>query len=258
MSAIKRTLASAALCIGLTFAAVDVGEAAEATAPPELDWSFSGLFGTFDRASAQRGLEVYKQVCASCHGMNLLAYRSLAGIGLAPEQIEALAESHEVQACCTEEGEPFNRPAKPSDRFVSPYPNEQAARFANNGALPPDLTLINKARVGGADYVHAVLVGYEDLPPEGVTLMPGMYYNTYFPGHQIGMPPPLSDGVVTYSDGTEATVDQQAQDVTTFLAWAAEPETEARRSMGVKVLLFLIVLTAFLYALKRKIWADVH
>ena len=159
--------------------------------------------------------------------MNLLAYRSLTGIGLTPEQIEALAESHEVQACCTEEGEPFNRPAKPSDRFVSPYPNEQAARFANNGALPPDLTLINKARVGGADYVHAVLVGYEDPPPEGVTLMPGMYYNKYFPGHQIGMPPPLSDGVVTYSDGTEATVDQQAQDVTTFLAWAAEPETEA-------------------------------
>jgi ubiquinol-cytochrome c reductase cytochrome c1 subunit len=258
MSTMKRTLASLALSVGLTFAAVDAGEAAEATAPPELDWSFNGIFGTFDRASAQRGLEVYKQVCASCHGMNLLAYRSLSGIGLSAEQIEALAESHEVQTCCTEEGEPFARPGKPADRFVSPYPNEQAARFANNGALPPDLTLINKARVGGADYVHAVLVGYEDPPPEGVSLMPGMYYNEYFPGHQIGMPPPLSDGVVTYSDGTEATVDQQARDVTTFLAWAAEPETEQRRAMGVKVLLFLIVLTAFLYALKRKIWADVH
>jgi ubiquinol-cytochrome c reductase cytochrome c1 subunit len=258
MSTMKRTLASLALSVGLTFAAVNAGEAAEATAPPELDWSFNGIFGTFDRASAQRGLEVYKQVCASCHGMNLLAYRSLTGIGLSAEQIEALAESHEVQTCCTEEGEPFTRPGKPADRFVSPYPNEQAARFANNGALPPDLTLINKARVGRADYVHAVLVGYEDPPPEGVSLMPGMYYNEYFPGHQIGMPPPLSDGVVTYSDGTEATVDQQARDVTTFLAWAAEPETEQRRAMGVKVLLFLIVLTAFLYALKRKIWADVH
>ncbi|MCU0894730.1 MAG: cytochrome c1 [Rhodospirillales bacterium] len=258
MSTMKRTLASLAVSIGLAFAAIDAGEAAEATAPPELDWSFNGMFGTFDRASAQRGLEVYKQVCASCHGMDLLAYRSLTGIGLSAEQIEALAESHEVQTCCTEEGEPFTRPGKPADRFVSPYPNEQAARFANNGALPPDLTLINKARVGGADYVHAVLVGYEDPPPEGVSLMPGMYYNEYFPGHQIGMPPPLSDGVVTYSDGTEATVDQQARDVTTFLAWAAEPETEERRAMGVKVLLFLIVLTAFLYALKRKIWADVH
>ncbi len=258
MSPMKHLLSAAAVSLGLSLAAAGAGEAAEATAPPELDWSFNGLFGTFDRASAQRGLEVYKQVCASCHGMDLLPYRALTGIGLTPEQVEALAESYEVQACCTEEGESFTRPAKPADRFISPYPNEQAARFANNGALPPDLTLINKARIGGADYVHAVLTGYEETPPEGVTLMPGMYYNKYFPGHQIGMPPPLSEGVVTYSDGTEATVDQQARDVTTFLAWAAEPETEQRRSMGVKVLLFLIVLTAFLYALKRKIWADVH
>ena len=254
----KRTLASVAVSFGLSLAAASSGEAAEATSPPELEWSFNGLFGTFDRASAQRGLEVYKQVCASCHGMDLLPYRALSGICLTAEQIEALAESHEVQACCTDEGEPFTRPAKPADKFVSPYPNPEAARFANNGALPPDLTLINKARVGGADYVHAVLVGYQETPPEDVTLMPGMYYNKYFPGHQIGMPPPLSDGLVTYSDGTEATVDQQARDVTTFLAWAAEPETEQRRSMGVKVLLFLIVLTAFLYVLKRKIWADVH
>ena len=258
MSPMKHALAGAVLTLGLSMAAIGGGEAAEATAPPELDWSFSGLFGTFDRGSAQRGLEVYKQVCASCHGMDLLPYRALTGIGLSAEQVEALAESHEVQACCTDEGEPFTRPGKPADRFVSPYPNEQAARFANNGALPPDLTLINKARLGGADYLHAVLTGYEENPPEGVTLMPGMYYNKYFPGHQIGMPPPLSDGLVTYSDGTEATVDQQARDVTTFLAWAAEPETEQRRAMGVKVLLFLIVLTAYLYALKRKIWADVH
>lgn len=258
MSRMKQLLSAAAVSIGLSLVAAGPGEAAEATAPPELDWSFDGMFGTFDRASAQRGLEVYKQVCASCHGMDLLPYRALVGIGITPEQIEALAETFEVQDCCTEEGEPFSRPAKPADRFISPYPNEQAARFANNGALPPDLTLINKARIGGADYIHAVLTGYEETPPEGVTLMPGMYYNRYFPGHQIGMPPPLSEGVVTYSDGTEATVDQQARDVTTFMAWAAEPETEQRRAMGVKVLLFLIVLTAFLYALKRKIWADVH
>jgi ubiquinol-cytochrome c reductase cytochrome c1 subunit len=258
MSPMKHVLATVAVSFGLSFGAINGGQAAEATPLPELDWSFNGLFGTFDRPSAQRGLEVYKQVCASCHGMDLLPYRALTGIGLTSEQVEALAESHEVQACCTDEGESFTRPAKPSDRFVSPYPNPEAARFANNGALPPDLTLINKARVGGADYLHAVLTGYEETPPEGVTLMPGMYYNKYFPGHQIGMPPPLSDGLVTYSDGTEATVDQQARDVVTFLAWAAEPETEERRAMGVKVLLFLIVLTAFLYALKRKIWADVH
>ncbi|MBL8660725.1 MAG: cytochrome c1 [Rhodospirillales bacterium] len=255
------TCALAALALSLSLAASVWGgraEAAEAVAPPEVDWSFSGIFGTFNRASAQRGLEVYKQVCSSCHGMDLVSYRALTGIGLSPEQVDALAATHEVNACCTDAGEPFTRPAKAADRFVSPFPNPQAARTANNGALPPDLSLIEKAREGGADYIHAVLTGYEETPPAGVTLMPGMYYNKYFPGHQIGMPPPLSDGIVTYSDGTEATLDQQATDVVTFLTWAAEPTMEARKETGVKVLLFLIVLTAFLYALKRKIWSDVH
>lgn len=259
MKPLKSAFAALAIAAGLTLVApAQHAGAAEAVAPPELDWSFHGIFGSFNRASAQRGLEVYKQVCSSCHGMDLVSYRALTGIGLSPEQIETLAENYEVNTCCTDDGEPFTRPAKPADRFVAPFPNPQAARAANGGALPPDLSLIEKARVGGADYLHAVLTGYEEEPPAGVELMPGMYWNEYFPGHQIGMPPPLMEGVVTYSDGTEATVEQQARDVVTFMAWAAEPKLEARKETGIKVLLFLVVLTALLYALKRKIWSDVH
>jgi ubiquinol-cytochrome c reductase cytochrome c1 subunit len=259
MKAISPFLAACAVFMGLSTAAGgNAARAAESVAPPALDWSFDGIFGTFDRAAAQRGLEVYKQVCSTCHSMNLVSYRALTGIGLSAEQIEALAANYEVQACCTDAGDFFTRPAKPADHFVSPYPNPEAARFANNGALPPDLSLIEKARAGGADYIYAVLTGYEETPPADVTLMPGMYYNKYFPGHQIAMPPPLSDGLVSYSDGTEATLDQQARDVVTFLTWASQPELESRKQLGIKVLLFLIVLSAFLYALKRKIWSDVH
>ena len=152
----------------------------------------------------------------------------------------------------------FMRPARAADRVPSPFPNDQAARVANNGALPPDLSLIVEARKGGADYIHALLVGYRDPPPEGFQLSEGMYYNEFFPGHQIAMPPPLSDGLVTYTDGTEATLDQQSRDVTAFLAWATEPNLEDSKRMGVAVLLFVIVLTGLLYALKRQVWSDVH
>jgi cytochrome c1 len=152
----------------------------------------------------------------------------------------------------------FLRPALAADRLPSPFPNEQAARYANNGAYPPDLSLITKARLGGPDYINALLTGYREDPPTDVQLMPGMYYNEYFPGHQIAMAPPLADGQLDYADGTEATLAQMSKDVVTFLSWAAEPELEERKRMGVKVMLFLIVLTALLYALKRKIWADVH
>lgn len=251
MSRMKQLLSAAAVSIGLSLVAAGPGEAAEATAPPEVDWSFNGMFGTFDRASAQRGLEVYKQVCASCHGMDLLPYRALVGIGLTPEQIEALAETFEVQDCCTEEGEPFSRPAKPADRFISPYPNEQAARFANNGALPPDLTLINKARIGGADYIHAVLTGYEETPPEGVTLGEGMYYNHAFKGGQIAMPPPLIDS-------PEEPLTQQAADIAAFMSWASETNLDDRHKMGIKAILFLVIFTLVAYAAKRKVWASVH
>ena len=152
----------------------------------------------------------------------------------------------------------FARPGKPSDRFASPFANEQEARAANNGALPPDLSLMTKARKGGPDYLHALLTGYADEPPDGVEVMEGMNYNTYFPGNQIAMAPPLDDEAVEYADGTEATLNRHSRDVVTFLAWAAQPELEERKRLGVKVLLFLIVLTAMLYALKRQIWSDLH
>jgi ubiquinol-cytochrome c reductase cytochrome c1 subunit len=232
--------------------------AAEMPKAPNQDWSFDGLFGTFDRASTQRGFQVYKQVCSSCHSLQFVAYRNLEALGFTPDQVQAIASEYEVQDCCTDDGEPFDRPAKPSDRFVSPFPNVQAARSANNGALPPDLSLIAKARVGGPDYLFALLTGYQEEPPEGVELMEGMHYNSYFPGHQIAMAQPLWGDDVEFADGTEATIEQQAKDVTSFLAWAASPELEARKRMGVKVLLFLIVFTGMLYAVKRKIWSDQH
>lgn len=232
--------------------------AAEMPEAPAQDWSFSGLFGTFDRASTQRGFKVYKQVCANCHSLRFVAYRNLEDIGFTPDQVQEIASEYEVQDCCADDGEPFDRQAKPSDRFVQPFPNEQAARSANNGALPPDLSLIVKARVGGPDYLFGLLTGYQEEPPEGVELMEGMHYNNYFPGHQIAMAPPLYGDDVEYADGTEATVEQEARDVTSFLAWAASPELEVRKRMGVKVLLFLIVFTAMLYVVKRKIWSDLH
>jgi cytochrome c1 len=252
----KRSLmaAAAAMVVALGTSA----GASEAPPVPRQQWSFSGLFGTFDRGEVQRGLQVYREVCLSCHGMQFIAFRNLEGIGLSADQIATLAAQHEVEDGPNEAGDMFTRPARPSDRFPSPFANENAARAANNGAYPPDLSLITKARVGGVDYLKALLIGYQDPPPEGVTLMDGMYYNDYFPGHQIAMPPPLTEDRVTYEDGTAATVDQMARDVTAFLAWAAQPELEERRRLGIKVLLFVIVFTGLAYALKRQVWSDVH
>jgi ubiquinol-cytochrome c reductase cytochrome c1 subunit len=245
--------------------------ASEAPKAPAQDWSFSGIFGTFDRGALQRGLQVYREVCISCHSLHMIAFRNLAALGLGPDEIQAIAEQYEVQDGPDDEGEMFMRPAKAADYFVPPFPNEQAARAANNGALPPDLSLIVKARKDGANYIYGLLTGYEEEPSqeflekykethEGAEfqMMEGMHFNKYFPGFQIAMVPPLAEGSVDYADGTEATLDQEAHDVVTFLAWAAQPELEARKRMGVKVLLFLIVLTAMLYAVKRKIWSDVH
>ncbi len=225
---------------------------------PKRDWSFNGIFGTFDRGSLQRGLQVYLEVCSSCHSLKLVSYRHLYGIGLNEKQIKEIASEFEVTDGPNDEGEMFERPAKPSDRFVSPYPNDNSARASNNGAMPPDLSLMVKARKGGVDYLHALLTGYKEEPPSGITLSDGMMYNVYYPGNQIAMAAPLEDDAVEYSDGTNATIEQLATDVSTFLAWAAEPELEERKSLGIKVLLFLFVLTGLLYALKRQIWADQH
>lgn len=231
--------------------------AAEAPKAPDRNWSFDGLFGTYDRVALRQGLQVYTQVCAACHSLSLLAFRHLAQVGYTEDEIKAIAEGVEVTDGPDEEGEMYTRPGRPADYIPAPYPNEQAARAANGGALPPDLSVITKARKGGADYLFAVLTGYKDAPVK-FNLMEGMHYNAYFPGHQIAMPPPLTDGAVEYPDGTEATIARMAHDVTTFLAWAGEPEMEARKRLGIKVMLFVLVLTAMVYALKRRIWSRLH
>ena len=250
----KKLLMAAALAAATWSGGVLASEGPEL---PKQSWSFDGLFGTFDRAQVQRGFQVYKEVCHSCHGLKFVAFRNLEALGFTSDQVAAIAGEFEVQDGPNDEGDMFMRAAKASDHFPSPFANDQAARVANNGALPPDLSLIVKARKGGADYIYALMTGFRDPPPAGFHLQDGMYFNEYFPGHQIGMPPPLSDDRVTYADGTQATLDQEARDVTTFLTWAAEPNLEARKRMGVTVMLFLIVLTAMLYALKRQIWSDV-
>ena len=234
-----------------------------ATPPPKLKWSFDGPLGTFDRAQLKRGWKVYKEVCASCHSLHQIYYRNLAEIGFSPAEVKKIAAEDEIAAGPNEDGETHDggellvRPGKPSDKLKKPFPNDLAARAANNGALPPDLSLTTKAHATGVDYIAAVLIGYKD-PPSGFKMNEGMSYNTYFAGNQIAMPAPLSADGVEYADGTKATVKQMALDVSSFLAWAAEPEMEERKRMGIKVLLFLIVLTALLYALKRRIWANLH
>jgi ubiquinol-cytochrome c reductase cytochrome c1 subunit len=240
------------------FAWSGLAPAAETVTPSAEEWSFDGLFGTFDRAQMQRGYQVYKEVCHACHGLKFIAFRNLEALGFSPDQLAAIAAEFEVQDGPNDEGDMFMRPAKAADHVPSPFANDQAARVANNGALPPDLSLIVEARKGGADYVYGVLTGYRDQPPEGVQIQEGMYYNEYFPGHQIAMPPPLSDDRVTYADGTQATLSQEAKDVTAFLAWAAEPNLEERKRLGISTILFVLVITGMLYALKRQIWSDVH
>jgi ubiquinol-cytochrome c reductase cytochrome c1 subunit len=244
-----------ALALVLIAAPVTASETAQ---PAAQNWSFAGLFGTFDRAAQQRGFQVYKEVCSGCHSLDQVAYRNLAALGYNEDQIKAIAATVEVQDGPNDDGEMFTRKGKPYDKFKNPFPNENAARAANNGAYPPDLSVITKARPHGIDYLYALLISYKEEPPKGVKLAEGMFYNTAFPGAQIAMLPPLAPDAIQYQDGTKATVAQMAKDVTTFLAWAAEPELEERKSMGRAVILFLLVLTALLYALKRKIWADLH
>lgn len=232
--------------------------AGDAPVPPKVDWSFNGPFGTFDRDALQRGFQVYKQVCAACHGLERVAYRNLAALGYTEGQIKAFAAEVTVKDGPNEEGEMFERPGRPADYFPKPFANEEAARYANNGAYPLDLSIITRARAHGPDYVYALLTGYQEKAPEGFELAQGMYYNDYFAGHQIAMAPPLSAGVVTYEDGTEATTAQMASDVATFLTWAGEPVMEKRKQMGLKVMIYLLVFAGLMYAVKRKVWKDVH
>ena len=247
----------AALAVAPLFLAGPAAALEEAAHPKDYAWSHTGPFGTFDRAAAQRGLIVYRQVCASCHGLRLVALRTLQDIGLSEGTVKAIAAEYTISDGPNDDGDMFERPGKPSDRFPSPFANMKAAAAANGGAAPPDLSLIAKARKGHENYMASLLTGYGDAPA-GHEVPDGAYYNPYFPGGNIKMPPPLNPDQVEYPDGTKATVEQMATDVTAFLAWAAEPSLEQRKRMGVKVILFLLVLTGVLYAAKRKIWADVH
>ena len=224
------------------------------------DWTFKGLFGKFDRASLQRGYQVYTEVCAACHSMKYLSYRNLSEKG-GPEfsvaQAKAIAASFEVTDGPNSDGEMFNRPGKLSDKFVMPYENVKAAEAANGGAYPPDMSVLVKARGGGVDYIYSLLQGYEEAP-SGMILDEGVHYNKYMYGNKIKMSAPLSDGIIEYSDGTNASVEQMSKDVTTFLMWAAEPSLEARHQMGFKAIVYLIILTILVYFSMKRIWSRIE
>lgn len=244
-------------------------------------WTFAGIFGTFDKNQLQRGFQVFKEVCASCHGLRLVAFRNLSEKGgpeFSEDQVKALAATYEITDPEVEGGV---RPGIAADRWPSPFATEQDARDANGGALPPDLSVMAKARgtsqpfpwwllnyvtpyaEGGVDYMHALLTGYEETAPEGFDLPDGKYYNHYFPGHAIGMPPPLADGLVAYEAGENGesvpqTMDQYSRDVSAFLMWAAEPHLVARKEAGFQVMAFLFLFVVLLYLVKRKLWANIE
>ncbi|MDH3916387.1 MAG: cytochrome c1 [Chromatiales bacterium] len=256
---LKLFAAIAVLAIALPGAAlaVDDGHGTEIEAQ---DWSFAPPFGHFDRAQLQRGYKVYQFVCANCHGMTLLSYRNLGEPGgpqFSEAAVEALASQAQITDGPDDTGKMFQRPGKPSDRFRSPYPNDQASRAANGGALPPDLSVMAKAREGGPDYLYALMTGYGEVPEE-MKMTKGMHYNAAFPGHQIAMPNPLSEGVVEYTDGTEPTVKNYAKDVSAFMMWAAEPKLEERYKIGARIMIFLIVFAVIMYLSKIAVWSRVH
>ena len=217
-------------------------------------WPDKGIFGTYDKAALQRGFQVYKEVCSVCHSMKFVSYRNLADLGYTADEVKSLAAQYTVTDGPGDDGEMFDRPARPSDHFKSPYKNDKAARASNNGALPPDMSLLVKAREGGEDYIFGILTGFEPAPA-GVQMMTGLNYNKQFPGHQIAMAQPLTDGRVAYTDGTPNTLEQEARDVTQFLAWASEPQMEQRKQMGIKVVLFLLAFAGILLRTKRKVWS---
>jgi cytochrome c1 len=272
----QRSFLAFALAIGLAAPALAADE--HAPLPTKQKWSFSGPFGKYDRAQLQRGFKVYREVCQSCHSLSLVAFRTLAdpgGPGFTIAQATAVAAEYKVPGGPNDAGEMFERPAGPADRFPKPFANDNAARAANGGALPPDLSVMAKARTyergglwflldivtqyqeQGPDYITALLQGYEDAP-KGFELPSGTNYNKYFPGHAIGMPAPLSDGQVTYDDGAPQTVAQYSKDVSAFLMWTAEPHMEARKRLGFQVMIFLLVFAVMLYFTKKKVWASAH
>jgi ubiquinol-cytochrome c reductase cytochrome b/c1 subunit len=266
------------LLAGCLLASSLPARAAEQEHPPRQKWSFSGPFGLFDRAQLQRGLKVYREVCQTCHSMSMVSFRNLAeagGPGFSEAQAAAIAAEYQSKDGPNDQGEMFERPGRIADHFPSPFANDQAARVVNNGTVPPDFSVLAKARTyergfpwfifdivtqyqeQGPDYIVALMKGYEEAP-QGFQLPPGTQYNKYFPSHAIGMPPPLTDGRVEYTDGTPATVEQYAKDVATFMVWAAEPHMEARKRIGFQVMIFLIVFAVLLYFTKKKVWKEVE
>jgi len=271
-------LLAAALALPVTaFAQGPQEHSHETPQPPRLKWSFAGPFGKYDTAQLQRGLKVYKDVCAACHSMSMVAFRNVAdpgGLGYSPAQAAALASEYKVKDL-DEQGQPVERTARVADYFPSPFPNELAAKAANGGVAPPDLSTMAKARTyergfpwfvldmiipyqeQGPDYIVSLLKGYKQAPA-GMHMPPGANYNEMFPGHAIAMPPPLQDGQVQYDDGAPATVDQYAKDVAAFLMWAAEPHLVARKRLGLQVMIFLLVFAGLLYFTKKKVWKAVE
>jgi cytochrome c1 len=261
--------------LSLTAIAPATAQEHDNPAPPRQKWSFSGPFGTYDRAQLQRGLEVYREVCAVCHGLKMVAFRNLEDLGYSAAQVKAIAAEYKIPDGPNDQGEMFEREGRPADYIPTPWPNENAARARYNG-VPPDFSVLAKARTydrgfpwfvfdmftqfqeQGVDYIHALLTGYEEKPPAGFTLPPGNFYNKYFPGHALSMPPPLSDKRVDYTDGSPTTVDQYSKDVAAFMMWAAEPHLEARKRIGFQVMIFLIVFAGLLYFTKKKVWANAH
>ncbi|MBL8658435.1 MAG: cytochrome c1 [Rhodospirillales bacterium] len=260
---LRAAIVAVALVVLVVVAAPDrAATAAEDGARPPIPqqlWSFAGILGKYDDAALRRGFLVYMDACSGCHSLRHVAYRDLSalGVGFGPEDIKALAAQFKVEDGPDEEGKMFRRPALPADRIVSRFPNKQAAQHANRGMYPPDLSLITKARRDGTNYLFAFLTGFEE-PPADAEVTPGMHYNRYAPGQQTGMEGVLSEDLVEYDDGTQASVPQMASDVTSFLAWAADPHREIRHSIGVRVVIFLLLLTLMLYALKREVWAHLH
>ena len=278
----KRLIAGAsALCLAATLGFAVVGADAHAASypklkPKEVDWTFAGPFGSWDQAQLQRGLKVYTEVCSACHSLNYIYFRNLAGLGFTDEQIKAFASTYQVVDGPNEDGEMFERPGQPTDRFPAPYPNTQAARAANGGAYPPDQSLIAKARApergfptfifdiftmyaeNGPDYLYSLLTGYGKEPPTGTEVQEGLHYNPYFiAGSALAMAQPIQDGQIAYPEGVPETVDQYSRDVSAFLMWAAEPNLVERKQRGFLVLLFLVILAGLLYFTKKKVWADV-
>jgi ubiquinol-cytochrome c reductase cytochrome b/c1 subunit len=240
----------------------------EALPPRSVNWSFTGPFGVYDRASLQRGFQIYKEVCSACHALSHVAFRNLADPGgpeFSQDEVKAIAAGYKIPAGPNAQGQtvdangmPLTRAGTAADYFPSPFANEQAARTANNGALPPDLSLIVKAREGNQNYVYSILTGFGQKPPANETIANGLYYNPYFPRHQIAMPPPLMNATVTFADGTPNTLDQEAHDIVTFLAWASEPTMDERKQTGFVVMLYLIGFTVLLFLSYRRIWHGHH